>query len=368
MKIKTVRKVLSVLMSICLIVIQSVNVFAAEDKVSDEQLAAIMDGVNSIVAQFESLGLNDSEISEIFQLSPRESSFYETTAVEVIPYSGEFVVENASSEEGVPAVMASSSYNGNPPSSNEDQKQRIKNIYGVALKYFNSNYYEGPSANGTDFGNYLTYLYLSHYIDGPGRIPTSSDLPYIVSKSDISAYNQFLVNAKLSNWANAVAGMGSALYSDFDYATSINAINTVDLTLKQGIDDIIMAGVNGYNTKDALATVAPLVKSYIVENHATASSDEELTQGTVDYVTSRLDDLDFYASYDKNITKTIVNIMATTTISAIFGSVSIIGLCVSVVPLYVYEVTGLIGTAVLVNLQYTFSARLAVRTGIYLDL
>ena len=60
--------------------------------------------------------------------------------------------------------------------------------------------------------------------------------------------------------------------------------------------------------------------------------------------------------------------MATTTISVIFGSVSIIGLCISVVPLYVYEVTGLIGTAVLVNLQYSFSTRLAVRTGIYLEL
>ena len=112
-------------MSVCLIVVQSVNVFAAEDKVSDEQLEAIMDGVNSIVVQLELLGLNDSEISEIFQLSPRESSFYETTAVEVIPYSGEFAVENVLSEEVVSEIMTSSSYNGNPPSSNEEQKQRI---------------------------------------------------------------------------------------------------------------------------------------------------------------------------------------------------------------------------------------------------
>ena len=141
MKIKTVKKVLSVLMSICLIVIQSINVFAAENKVSDEQLATIMDGVNSIVAQLESLGLNDSEISEIFQLSPRESSFYETTAVEIIPYSGEFVVENTSSEEAVPAIMASSSYNGNPPSSNEDQKQRIKNINATPYIFFNATPY-----------------------------------------------------------------------------------------------------------------------------------------------------------------------------------------------------------------------------------
>ena len=36
-------------------------------------------------------------------------------------------------------------------------------------------YKRQSDANGTDFGNYLTYLYLSHYVDGPGRAPTAND-------------------------------------------------------------------------------------------------------------------------------------------------------------------------------------------------
>lgn len=53
--------------------------------------------------------------------------------------------------------------------------------------------------------------------------------------------------------------------------------------------------------------------------------------------------------------------------SAICSSISLMGVFVSVVPLFVYECTGLIQTAVLARLQYSFSGRYAVRTGIYID-
>ena len=55
------------------------------------------------------------------------------------------------------------------------------------------------------------------------------------------------------------------------------------------------------------------------------------------------------------------------TASAIWSSISLMGVFVSVVPLFVYECTGLIQTAVLARLQYSFSGRYAVRTGIYID-
>lgn len=55
------------------------------------------------------------------------------------------------------------------------------------------------------------------------------------------------------------------------------------------------------------------------------------------------------------------------TASAICSSISLMGVFVSVLPLFVYECTGLIQTAVLARLQYSFSGRYAVRTGIYID-
>lgn len=66
-----------------------------------------------------------------------------------------------------------------------------------------------------------------------------------------------------------------------DYFSSINAINTVDQIIDQGVNDATMASVNGYNTISALSTITPLIKSYIVGHHAIASDEEELTQGTL---------------------------------------------------------------------------------------
>ncbi len=368
MRSKIGKRILSIVMTLCLIVIQSVNVNASNsNQISEEQLGNILKGMDSIVLQLESLGLNDSEINEIFQLSARESEFYSVTQVDTIPFDGNFVMgypENNSDYD----IVTYASYDGNPPETSEVQKQRIQNIYGVALRYFRSDYYEGNSVDGENFGNYLTYLYLSHYIDGPGRAPTANDLPYIISSSDISAYDQFLLSAKLSNWANALAGLGCALYSDIDYISSVNAINTVDQTISENINEITMIKLNGYNTADALNSILPLVKSYIVEHHTTASNDEELTQGTLDYVSSRLEALNFYKDFDENVTKTVISIVATTIISAICGSVSLMGLCVSVIPFFVYGGTGLIQSAILVKLQYSFSWRYAVRTGIYLEI
>ncbi len=363
------RKVLSVFVSICFIMVQSMNVNAAgNNELSVEQFNTILNGMESIVSQLENWGLNDKEIDEWFMFAPRESSFYEVTQVNTVSYTGSFVMENVDQSTVYKGIAAYGSYDGNPPSSNEMQKQRIQNIYAVALQNFHSDYYQGSDKNGDDFGKYLTYLYLSHYIDGPGRAPVAGDLPYIISSADVQAYSQFISNAKLANWATQLANLGSAVYSDFDYFYNLNAINTIDRILFDATDDMAMAALNGYNTSGAIVSIVPLIKSSFDEYYYTASTDEELTQETFNYVSSQLYALDFYKDYDKNITDTITNLLITTFISVLCSSVSLIGLLVSVVPLYVYEVTGLIQAAVLVNLQYSFSGRHAVRTGIYLGL
>ncbi len=55
------------------------------------------------------------------------------------------------------------SYNGKPPSSNGKQGKRIENIWS-SIAVFSLDFYQGADQNGAGFGNYLTYLYLSHYI------------------------------------------------------------------------------------------------------------------------------------------------------------------------------------------------------------
>lgn len=363
------RSLCAIILSICFIASQTMNVYALTNTntlPTTQQLGDILDGIESIVIQLEELGLSETDINELFQLSRREDSFYTQSTEQAIPYNGSFERESVDyvSVQGYSTM----SYSGNLPDSDTIQKQRIENIYGVALQYFNSDYYEGNHNNGTDFGNYLTYLYLSHYIDGPGRAPTQNDLPYIISTSDISAYNTFLNSAHLSNWSTAMANVGATLYSNFEYVSSIYAINTVDQAIARGVDDSVMAGVNGYNTASTLTTVVPMIKTYFVGHYATASNEDELTQGTLDYVNGQLNALNYYENFDENITNTIVSIMITTFASILCNSISLIGFGVSLVPLFVYECTGLIQTAVLVSLQYSFSGRYAIRTGIYLGL
>ena len=147
----------AIIVEICFVVSQSLSVYAVTNStLTSQQLGTIFDGVESIVVQLEGIGLSEADISELFQLTPRENGFYAQTSTQTIPYTGTFVAETVDE----PQMSVYSSYNGNLPSSDIVQKERLENIYGVALQYFHSDYYEGSDANGTDFGNYLTYLYL----------------------------------------------------------------------------------------------------------------------------------------------------------------------------------------------------------------
>lgn len=366
-KTKIVKFMCSIVLAVSLVLSQSYTAMASgSSTITEQQLGVLFDGMESIVVQLEEMGLTEEDISDLFGVLPREDSFYHEIEPQSIEYNGTFVCEGSLLDVS-PESSNTRSYNWNLPSSDVTQKERIENIYGIALQYYRTNYYEGSKVDGTAFGNYLSYLYLSHYIDGPGRAPTANDLPYIISTSDVSAYNQFLSSANLSNWANNLANLGSALYSDFDYMASLTSINSVDQLLSNGVNQVTMEAVNGYNTTKALITIAPLIKKYIVENHATAVDDVTLTDDTLEYVESQLSALNFYETFDKDITSAVISIVTTTFISAICSSISLMGVFVSVVPLFVYECTGLIQTAVLARLQYSFSGRYAVRTGIYID-
>lgn len=189
----------SIVLAVSLVLSQSYTAMASgSSTITEQQLGVLFDGMESIVVQLEEMGLTEEDISDLFGVLPREDSFYHEIEPQSIEYNGTFVCEGSLLDVS-PKSSNTRSYNGNLPSSDVTQKERIENIYGIALQYYRTNYYEGSKVDGTAFGNYLSYLYLSHYIDGPGRAPTANDLPYIISTSDVSAYNQFLSSANLSN-------------------------------------------------------------------------------------------------------------------------------------------------------------------------
>ena len=78
--------------------------------------------MESIVVQLEEIGLSEADISELFHLTPRENGFYAQTSTQTIPYTGTFVAEAVDEPQ---MSVYSSSYNGNLPSSDTVQKERI---------------------------------------------------------------------------------------------------------------------------------------------------------------------------------------------------------------------------------------------------
>lgn len=380
------------MMALCLIFVQSVNVHAESAAcASVGELSILLDGVDSIVAQLEELGLSVTDINELLELSPREPGFYDTSEKEIIPYDGSFAVDASScisdicgNIEGGITPYGTNAYDGNPPENSQIQRKRIEDIYGTALQYYNTDYYEGRTRSDEyhekeeeaktekrRFGRYLTYLYLSHYIDGPGRIPTDAELPHIISGSDVNAYEQFIAYSRTAKWATSVADLGAALYSDYDYIKYLNALHTVDQKLQDTRTQIgVTVGIatNPYYTTKALKTIAPMIKTGLILNYATTSNEAELTQETSDYVSSELYTLNFYNQYDKNITDTLTGILISAFISITLNSISLLGASVAAIPLYVYNVSEIIQTASLVTLQSTFSPRYAIRTAILIDL
>lgn len=283
-----------------------------------------------------------------------------------MPFDGSFTIEEFDNQEN--SNISTYSYDGNPPISNTDQQQRIVNIYGVAQQYYYTDYYEGEKNTAEDFGKYMTYLYVSHYIDGPGRVPRASDYPFIISSTDINAYNNFLSATQISYWTTQVTNLGCALYSEFNYNDTLTMLNDADVTLRQCLSDINTVAWDSYNTSQVLSAAVPYIENFFKDNYETSNSDEQFMEEMVDYVTLNLNSLNFFETYDYDITMSIACMAATAVLDVLNLSFPIVGICTSVIPFFAYNATGTFASINLLSLQYSFSARYAVRTGIYLGM
>lgn len=362
---RIMKSSVALIVTICLLMNQTYIVKAEESStITVEQLGILFDGVESIVIQLKELGLTEEDIHALFSLTPREEDFYQSEIPELIAYTGEFT--RTLDEEVI--IKSDRSYDGNLPNSDIEQKNRLESIYSTAQKHYKSKYYEGPvdEEDFSAFGDYLTYLYLSHYIDGPGRVPTNNDFPYIITKSDISAYKQFIMSGYTSTLLEGIANLGTAIYANSDYVKTLSSINTIDLKLAKTRNEILLSGAdNIHSTKEALKTISPIVTEYIVSHYDIAYNEESLTEETIKYVESKLSLLDFHEQYEDDVVDMLTAIMISTCIAAVCSSVSLIGIIVSAIPLFVYGCTTIFDTAVWVKLQYSFRGRYAVRMGIY---
>ncbi len=214
----------------------------------------------------------------------------------------------------------------------------------------------------------MAYLYVSHYIDGSGRAPRASDYPFIISSSDIAAYDRFLMSNQLSYWTSQLTNLGCALFSMGNYYDTMNMLDDAGATIGQCFSDLNTLGWDTYNTSQVLATAIPYAESYIINNYETSISDEQLTDDLINYVSGELYSLNFFETYNYDLTMSVVCIATTALLDVLTLSFPILGICTSVIPFFVYDATGIFESINLLSLQYSFSARYSVRTGIYLGM
>lgn len=366
-KIIMFRRILKKSIAVLVVIILTANyplaAFADDaTTLTAAQLGNMIDGMESITTQLKDMGLSEEDIKELLEVPSRESSFY-SSSNEVVPYSGQFIAETKN-EGNAEDIMLFSSYDGNPPSSASVQRERIENIFLVAPQNYKTDYYQGSSNTATDFGEYLKYLYVSHYIDGPGRAPNDRDMPYIISTQDIQVYENFLDVANMASLFSGIASLGAAVWGSIDYATAINNINTADITIAQKIATILQFGSSTYDVTEAMGTIGPIVNSYVTDNIGSAGSENQLTADTVDYIESQLSGLGFYENFEENATKSIIGVLASLFIGITSLTLSVFGMFISAIPLFTYTITGLSETVALYGMGNSFSGRYAVRTAI----
>lgn len=346
------RKIFRILMAVTtvafLVGVQPFDVYAATGvSVSKEQADEIVDETADIITKFAVIGLDSQDVADLFSLVPRESDFYEKEARMEVPISAESTAVRTGTDA---------------------KREQIKDTFQIAKQYYRSAYYDKTMTAKKDFGTYFTYLYISQYVDTPQAQTTENDLVYILSDSDIKAYDKFMKDARLSEWSKQMRKLGNILYTDMDCDATLDAVIELNRIITDGYERIEKEADKGtnqnYDIDEALKTIAPMVKNYIMKHHDEAVRKKDLIQDTSTYVREQLDAMDFYECYDEKITVFIIDILTESLIEMIHNKIPLIDCYVAVKPLSAYE-NGTIQSPALIALRYSYSSRYVMRTTDY---
>lgn len=206
--------------------------------------------------------------------------------------------------------------------------------------------------------NYVLYLYISHYIDTPDGEPLecrSGYLPDIISSEDVRAYEKFMSNVNMSEFADNLANFAADAYT-LGTTDWKGMLNNAANGLKKAED---MWG--WFCADDAMNDMKSLVEpmvDYIMENkfHQYARSSEEI----VEYLNS---------AYQSNVDvgKTAMMVTGTVVFGIISGGAILMPVSVIIGAEYVGFYTDLVKIAALVGLRYGLSGRAAIRTEIFIE-
>ncbi len=329
----------------------SQNVYAIEaaetaveaTSIDTERLKMALDDITIAGKAWESIGFSSEDIAELTQLERKETSFYEGYTEQIAALS--VVTEhtrNLESELLNQAYVVPYAQNGNPPETPQEQNERLAYVTNVALNRY---------GNVSNFGQYVFYLYMSHYIDNPNYTKANPGFDniyaYVITEDDIRAYDSFVQQSKISIFSNNVRN----LYDDITDS-------------KEKLDELVEVASAGkdisLNTADAIQDLAEydpsiaieharMIKTSLINHYDTAESVEELLNAIYD----DLESADVSHEYVSTCVSGIMGLIAGTTSLFSFGLS--ISLCYFDLYMNLYD------RARLVALHTTLSGRIAGR-------
>lgn len=347
------KKKLSVLMAICLIVVSTAsfpiqNVYATEvaERINPNDILTVLDDITIAGQAWESIGFSSEDIAEIAQMERKAPSYYEDISEQIAALSMETDQTRSLENELLnQAHVVPYATNGNPPETPQEQNERIKYVTQVALNRYDSTY-------GTqNFNKFVLYLYMSHYIDNPNY---SKDNPgfdriyaYIITPDDIQAYENFIAESKFSmfssNLVNFVDEFKTATSNIYDLQNSVRTGKNMALNTAKEI-----VGQEGFEP-DKTANRANLVITSFKDHYESTASVAEL----LDAIYMDLE--------PEDVSQQCITTCVTGILGFLAGTTSVFGFGLSVSLCYYNFYMNLYDWARLVALQYSLSARVAVR-------
>lgn len=350
------KKLLSVVVAMSLVIVTTASypsqiVYAEEEAeasayatgIDTELLKTALDDITIAGEAWESIGFSSEDIAELTQLERKDASFYEGYTEQIAALSVETEQTRSLENELLNQAHAVPyAQDGNPPESAQEQNERLAYVTNVALSRY---------GNKSNFGQYIYYLYMSHYIDNPNYTKDNpgfnSIYAYIITQNDITVYDLFASESKMSIFANNVRNLyddlGEAKEKLEEFKELAKTGKDISVNTADTVQDLLE-----YDPQVAIEH-AKLIKTSLVNHYDTAESVSEL-------LTAIHDDLrpaEVSEEFTNACVTGIMGLLATTTPLFSFGlSVS---LCYFDLYMNLYD------RARLVALHTTLSGRIADR-------
>ena len=340
-------------------ILTNIPVVNAENEIT---LDDVTDQVIEISDKYDSVGITSEQLINLITLTQKDEELLDTLGLDK-----NNLLDMSINNTNVKSSRSGDPYDGNPPASKEEQKERMKYIRSV----YNKEYNDGNH----DESIYTIYLYTSHYIENINYDKSFSDeknfghpvYANIISQNDIDAYEQFYkaqtgvaiykafrtctngiknYNEKGGKYAVAYEFFGSmSNILDSKYSDYLTALDTVGIT----------------NTTDILATSAKMYNAFTGALDNGKTKEEEI----IDYMNRQLEPglqggvSSTYFGFVEYLIDKFKNPQSPVTLfSAVLAGVSY----------YFDTLAKVIPTLSLASLYYSYQMRKAERLGIYYGL